>query len=271
MNILLGGEGGQGIQTIAEALAYAASLSGLHSSYLPRFGVEQRGTPSVAFVIISKKSFYANRFKIADIAIVLRERAISEVKDRINPKTTLIFDSSTIKQELLPKNHGRILAIPATKIAKENLQPKVFNTIVLGAICKLIPDLNQAVIFEALKHFLGKKFNQSSALAEANKKALNLGLEFIFEKEKFSAPGFQVSNKPLTATDDGKKSIVYPSLCKGCGICVEKCPVRAISFSEEIGFFGNPVPKIDLKKCILCHNCSLFCPDTAITVEKKSK
>jgi 2-oxoglutarate ferredoxin oxidoreductase subunit gamma len=271
MNILLAGEGGQGIQTIAETLAYAASLSGLNSSYLPQFGVEQRGTPSVAFVIIDKKPFSANRFKIADIAIVLRERAITRVVDQINPKTTLVFDSSTINRELLPKNHGRLLAIPATKIAKENLQPKVFNTIVLGAICKLIPGLDEAVIFESLKHFLGKKFIQSPALAEMNKKALDLGFKFVFEKDKFSAPSFQVSSKPITVVDEGKKSTVYPSLCKGCGICIEKCPVGAISFSEEIGFFGNSVPKIDHKKCILCHNCSVFCPDTAITIEKKSK
>lgn len=267
MNILIAGEGGQGVQTIAETLAYAASLSGLHSSYLPQFGVEQRGTPSVAYVQISNEPIFGFHFKFADITVVLRERAIEKIKESINPHTLVIFDSSTIDKSKLPTHFKELLGIPATKLALEKIQPKVFNVIVLGAMSKLIFNLEKKYLWQALEFYLGKKFLKNQLLKEQNIQALDLGYDIIFERSNCSKPIFKTHKDKIVDSSDGKISTVYPSLCKGCKICVLKCPVKAISMSRDIGFFGNPVPKVDNKKCILCDNCSVFCPDTAIQVK----
>ena len=32
---------------------------------------------------------------------------------------------------------------------------------------------------------------------------------------------------------DLKKVIVFHGLCKGCGLCIEKCPFKAIKFSQK--------------------------------------
>lgn len=266
MNILLAGEGGQGVQTIAESLAYAASNAGLYSSYLPQFGVEQRGTPSVAFIQIDIRPFTNLKFKTADLVIILRERAVKSIIDYVNPHTTIVFDSSTIDHKKLPKNHKELMGIPATALAKEKYIPKVFNVIVLGAVSKLVYDLDKKYLWQALEKYLGKKFVTDPKLKELNSSALDEGINFIFERNKFSKPMFSTTDKELVKTSNGKKATVIPSLCKGCGICVEKCPVKCISFSTEIGFFGNPVPQVDTAKCINCQNCSVFCPDTAIKV-----
>lgn len=266
MNILIAGEGGQGVQTIAEALSYAAFLAGLEASYLPQFGVEQRGTPTVAYIQIDKKKFTNQRFKIADIVVILRERAIPAAADSINPHTVIIFDSSTISPKALPQKSGEILGIPATQIAKEKFIPKVFNVIVLGALSKLVFDLKSEYLWQALEQYLGKKFAKNKELRKLNESALFEGQSFVFERRSFSKPIFKTETQPLIHKSSGKISTIYPTLCKGCGICIEKCPVKVISFSEKIGFFGNPVPQIDLEKCILCDNCRVFCPDTAIEV-----
>jgi len=61
---------------------------------------------------------------------------------------------------------------------------------------------------------------------------------------------------------------IYPGLCKGCGLCMEKCPKGAISWSEVLGVYGTPAVESD-DKCIACGICQMVCPDCAIYVEKK--
>ncbi|MFZ5366380.1 MAG: ATP-binding protein [Patescibacteria group bacterium] len=61
---------------------------------------------------------------------------------------------------------------------------------------------------------------------------------------------------------------VFLGLCKGCGICLEKCPFKALIFSKDLGVYSTPVPCVDPLKCNLCGICEIFCPDSAIKVEK---
>jgi len=58
---------------------------------------------------------------------------------------------------------------------------------------------------------------------------------------------------------------IFPGLCKGCGLCIEKCPVKCIGWSDGLGVYGTPRVDADMEKCI----CQLVCPDCAIRVEKK--
>lgn len=62
---------------------------------------------------------------------------------------------------------------------------------------------------------------------------------------------------------------LFPELCKGCGICVEKCPFKALEFTDtDLGVYSTPTPEVDPEKCTLCKICEIFCPDCAIRVEK---
>jgi len=49
--------------------------------------------------------------------------------------------------------------------------------------------------------------------------------------------------------------------CIGCEICVDECPVNAISME-------NGKAKIDMKKCIRCQKCHEICPKNAIKHDK---
>ena len=50
--------------------------------------------------------------------------------------------------------------------------------------------------------------------------------------------------------------------CIGCGICVEECPVNAISLKE-----GKAV--INMEKCIRCGKCHNVCPQEAVKHDRE--
>lgn len=64
---------------------------------------------------------------------------------------------------------------------------------------------------------------------------------------------------------------VFPELCKGCGLCIEKCPTKVIEWSERLGFMGTPSVQVRMDGCIVCGICEQVCPDTALRVDKKAK
>ncbi len=266
IKILLAGEGGQGVQTIAKIITESSARSGKEVLYIPYFGVEQRGTPSISFITVSDKPIHYPRFKTADIAVVVISRAIEKASEYISPNTEVIFDSSTTDHTKFHKRMARIMAIPATKIAKEKFSQKAFNMIILGTLARRL-NLNINIVWEVAEENLMEKL-KNKEVKENNRQALVFGYEAAFEIGRFSKPIFETKKSKNIYKNSERHGEIYPSLCKGCGICIEKCPVKALSFGEDLGVFAFPVPKIDINTCIACGNCRRFCPDGAIGVEK---
>ncbi len=76
--------------------------------------------------------------------------------------------------------------------------------------------------------------------------------------------------KPRTLELQKATWTVFPGLCKGCGLCIEKCPKKCIAWSKVLGVYGTPsVESTD--ECIGCGICQMVCPDTAINVVRKKK
>lgn len=50
---------------------------------------------------------------------------------------------------------------------------------------------------------------------------------------------------------------VNTELCVGCGVCIEECPVEAISLVEETA-------RINDEECIRCGRCHDVCPNEAV-------
>ena len=66
-----------------------------------------------------------------------------------------------------------------------------------------------------------------------------------------------------------RQATVFLGLCKGCGLCIEKCPVKAISFSKtDLGAYSTPSVQIDPEKCTACGICEAACPDSALLIKK---
>jgi len=53
--------------------------------------------------------------------------------------------------------------------------------------------------------------------------------------------------------------------CKGCGFCVEFCPTKVLSMSDEYNSKGYHFPKVAVaESCSGCDLCGMYCPDFAI-------
>ncbi len=53
--------------------------------------------------------------------------------------------------------------------------------------------------------------------------------------------------------------------CKGCGYCVEFCPLGVLGMSASFNVKGYHYPEvIAAERCSGCDLCGMFCPDFAI-------
>ena len=55
--------------------------------------------------------------------------------------------------------------------------------------------------------------------------------------------------------------------CKGCELCIQRCPVDALELSDKLNKRGIYPPKLkEENECNFCKLCELICPDFAIIV-----
>ncbi len=202
LKLIIAGEGGQGIQTIADTFAMAADHEGDNATYIPNFGVEQRGGVSLAFVQISEiRPIGFPKFEKADILVLLCERAIERTRQYITSNTILIYDSDLINSKKLPTqikvcadsgrvcanphlicDFNKIFAIPATSTAREKFSPRVFNVIILGVILAIAHIVKLKEVERALNIELADKFKKNPHLKNLNQEALEFGVDLVREK-----------------------------------------------------------------------------------------
>jgi NAD-dependent dihydropyrimidine dehydrogenase PreA subunit len=49
--------------------------------------------------------------------------------------------------------------------------------------------------------------------------------------------------------------------CKGCGLCVEACPLKVITLSEHLNHYGYRTAQYAGARCSACGICFLVCPE----------
>lgn len=165
MKVLVAGEGGQGVQVVAEILAKAAFLDGKSSLYIPNFGVEQRGGVSLGLVVFDKEEVAYPKFKHADVLAVFCDRAIERIKNYIGPETKIILSPAVKSQEI------------AGYCLKSSLGPKVWNIVILGKILSLQNLISEEAVKKAMEERFTKWFEKNPSLKDLDFQALEEGLK----------------------------------------------------------------------------------------------
>ncbi|MEW5785079.1 MAG: 2-oxoacid:acceptor oxidoreductase family protein [Bacillota bacterium] len=211
--IMAAGEGGQGVQALAETLALAAYRAERQALYIPNFGIEQRGGVSLAMVQISDREIGSPKFLTADLVAALSPRSLERCDRYIGSETIVLYDNSlmeapavadevvglqsydTIAPDAFAERTGyregrsaakrpvagKFVAVPAADQARKMLHPRVFNMIILGAITGLTRVIDLALIKEALEVKLNRRFEADPRLRDHNFRALELGYEQVRE------------------------------------------------------------------------------------------
>jgi 2-oxoglutarate ferredoxin oxidoreductase subunit gamma len=178
IKIALAGEGGQGVQSVAEILAEAAYNNNQQALYIPNFGLEQRGGVSIAFIQFSDLRIGAPKFHKADVVVALSERAVSRTSIYSGPETLFVYDSGfKVSPDELPREAKKIIGIPAIETANKELHPRVFNIIIMGAVIGLTQVVSFEAAKDALESKLAYKFEKNPELRELNFRALEMGRE----------------------------------------------------------------------------------------------
>lgn len=149
--IKIGGEAGQGIQTIGDTLAKVFSRAGYyvftHQDYESRI----RGGHNFFQIRFSDKPVTASREKI-DILIALDKESIEQHEKELSELGQIIYDSATLKQK---HEKSYFLDIPFVTLAVEHGGNKIMaNTVATGSVLGMLGmelDILLAIIKDTFK------------------------------------------------------------------------------------------------------------------------
>jgi 2-oxoglutarate ferredoxin oxidoreductase subunit alpha len=174
-SIKIGGEAGQGIQTIGDTLAKVFSRSGYHVFTHQDYESRIRGGHNFFQIRFSAKPITAPKEKI-DILVAFNKESIERHANEISEFGQVIYDSSAIKQKYEKPN---FLDIPFISLALEHGGHKIMaNTVATGAVLGML-GLDLAILNGTIKDALRKKGDE---VINANIKAAIAGSDFAVKQ-----------------------------------------------------------------------------------------
>ena len=171
------GRGGQGVVTAAELLSVAAFFEDKHSQAFPMFGSERTGAPVVAFCRLSDRPIRLREPIVDPDALIVQDPTLLHQVDLfagvgresyILINTSRSLDELGIGDFLSAFRADRVLAVPATELAREHLGRPLPNAALLGAFSALTGVLSIDSVTAAIRdRFSGRVAGGNIAAAQA--------------------------------------------------------------------------------------------------------
>jgi len=208
VNFMVGGEAGQGVQSVGFILAKAFAQGGFHVFADQDYESRVRGGHNF-FRVRVKDSRVAAIAEPVDMLIAFNKESIDLHQARLAPKGVIVFDGEKIK-DIVGDSH--LFAVPLTRLAEERAGNKLMaNTVAVGAALGLV-----GYDFEILEQVLLERFGRDE-VGENNVKAARAGYEYI--QENFNgdfdcrlSPISNVKRMLLTGND----AIALGAIAAGC-------------------------------------------------------
>lgn len=152
-SIKIGGEAGQGIQTIGDTLAHIFARSGYHVFTHQDYESRIRGGHNFYQVRLSDNPVSASRDRI-DIIVAFDKESVVQHEKELTEDGIIIYDSAALRQ----KYEGpRFLDIPFVALAVEHGKNRIMeNTVAVGAVLGML-GMDLSVLREMLKVTFRKK------------------------------------------------------------------------------------------------------------------
>lgn len=170
--VILAGEGGQGLIVAGILLAEAASVfENLNATQTQSYGIASRGGFSQSEVVISAHEIIYPGVEDPDIVLALTQEAYDLYAPKLSEAAILVYDAGLIRPDPMPK--ARSFGFPFTETARDLGRVGVTNLVALGAI----QALSGLIKLESLERAVTHRFGQKAA--ELNLKALGRGVELV--------------------------------------------------------------------------------------------
>lgn len=171
------GRGGQGAVTAAEILSVAAFNEGRHAQAFPTFGSERMGAPVVSFCRIDDRPIRLREPITEPDALIVQDPTLLQqvnLFDGLRPDGYLLVNTGHDLAELGigdvvgALKAERVVAVPATDLAREHLGRPLPNAALLGGFSALTGQVGLAAVLDAIRaRFPGKVGDGNAAAAAA--------------------------------------------------------------------------------------------------------
>jgi pyruvate ferredoxin oxidoreductase gamma subunit len=168
------GRGGQGAKTAALLFAEAVLATGKYIQAFPEYGPERMGAPVQSFNRISEDPITIHSGITNPQYVVILDPSLMDcvdVTDGIG-KTGKVIVNTTFSPEEIAKqlmvDKSQIYVVNASHIALETIGKNIPNTPMLGALVKVIGNLDISGVLEDTKGKLMAKFRHKPEVIEGN-------------------------------------------------------------------------------------------------------
>ncbi len=169
INFMIGGEAGQGVQSVGFLLAKAFARGGLHVFADQDYESRIRGGHNFFRIRVKDNSVQAIAEPV-DMLVALNDESIELHRKELAGTGIVIFDSQEVE---VSRANGNLFGVPLQKLAEEKGGGKLMaNTVALGAALGLVK-----YDFEILAKVLREHFSADKA-GEDNVRAARAGYEY---------------------------------------------------------------------------------------------
>ena len=168
------GRGGQGAKTAALLFAEAVLATGKYIQAFPEYGPERMGAPVQSFNRISEEPITIHSGITNPQYVVILDPSLMDcvdVADGIG-KTGKVIVNTTFSAEEIAKTLGvdksQVFVVNASHIALETIGKNIPNTPMLGALVKVIGNLDINGVLEDTKGKLMAKFRHKPEIIDGN-------------------------------------------------------------------------------------------------------
>jgi 2-oxoglutarate ferredoxin oxidoreductase subunit alpha len=207
-NFMVGGEAGQGVQSVGFLLAKVFARGGYHVFADQDYESRVRGGHNFFRVRISEGKVNAIAEDV-DMLIALNMESIELHQPKVLTQGIIIFDGEKIKG--VSRNNGSLLSIPLEKIAEEKAGDKLMlNTVALGAALSAVNynlDLLNTVLVD---HF------EKGEVADRNIAAARAGYDYVQSERKGKLRKLKPLSEAKRMLLTGNEAISLGAIAAGC-------------------------------------------------------
>lgn len=204
VTVKIGGEAGQGIQTVGELLAQVCHENGLYLLGVNDFESRIRGGHSFMQLRISDRPLSAPDHRV-HLLVALNEKTLETHRSELAEDGLVLWDSES--QDPDPS----VLSVPITKLARDAGGTIMANTVAVGACLALLGAPAESVRAVLKSQFQDKK----EEVFENNLKAAESGAEAV--SGTFFAPAFKwPERRPAGKLLTGARMLALGALAADC-------------------------------------------------------